>query len=132
MNLPRCLPQGVQHLCLFPPVHVQRSLEATKKSPWTRIWPGRAYRTYKKWGVDANASDVKALGNLLNEYSQALLDHGLWDLASLLGYSLGMVLMARKLRASHDVRHKALAAGLPGVVFMLMNSSLRNMNFAHN
>jgi hypothetical protein len=43
-----------------------------------------------------------------------------------------MLLMARKLRASHDVRHKALAAGLAGVVFMLMSSGLSNMNFAHN
>jgi hypothetical protein len=50
----------------------------------------------------------------------------------LLSYSLGLLLMARKLRASHDVRHKALAAGLAGVVFMLMSSGLSNMNFAHN
>jgi O-antigen ligase len=110
----------------------QRSLEAIKTSPW--IGYGRAGRIahIQQWGEEANSSTVKALGHLHNEYLQTLLDHGLWGLASLLSYSLGMLLMVRKLRASHDVRHKALAAGLAGVVFMLMSSGLSNMNFAHN
>ena len=86
----------------------------------------------QQWGDEANSSTVKGLGHLHNEYLQTLMDHGLWGLASLLSYSLGMLLMARKLRASHDVRHKALAAGLTGVVFMLMSSGLSNMNFAYN
>ena len=110
----------------------QRSLEAIKTSPW--IGYGRAGRMahIQKWGDEAASSTVKSLGHLHNEYLQTLMDHGLWGLASLLSYSLGMVLMVRKLRASHDVRHKALAAGLAGVVFMLMSSGLSNMNFAHN
>ncbi len=110
----------------------QRSLEAIKESPW--IGYGRAGRIahIQKWGDEATSSTVKSLGHLHNEYLQTLMDHGLWGLASLLSYSLGMLLMARKLRASHDVRHKALAAGLAGVVFMLMSSGMSNMNFAHN
>ena len=110
----------------------ERSLEAIEESPW--IGYGRAGRIahIQKWGDEATSSTVKSLGHLHNEYLQTLMDHGLWGLASLLSYSLGMVLMARKLRASHDVRHKALAAGLAGVVFMLMSSGLSNMNFAHN
>ena len=30
------------------------------------------------------------------------------------------------------MRHKALAVGMAGEVFMLMSSGLSNMNFAHN
>ena len=110
----------------------ERSLDAIKESPW--IGYGRAGRIahIRQWGDEATSPTVKSLGHLHNEYLQTLMDHGLWGLASLLSYSLGMVLMARKLRASHDVRHKALAAGLAGVVLMLMSSGLTNMNFAHN
>ena len=110
----------------------ERSLEAIEKSPW--IGYGRAGRIahIQKWGDEATSPVVKSLGHLHNEYLQTLMDHGLWGLASLLSYSVGMLLMARKLRASHDVRHKALAAGLAGVVLMLMSSGLSNMNFAHN
>ena len=110
----------------------ERSLEAIKESPW--IGYGRAGRIahIQKWGDEATSPVVKSLGHLHNEYLQTLMDHGLWGLASLLSYSVGMLLMARKLRASHDVRHKALAAGLAGVVLMLMSAGLSNMNFAHN
>lgn len=110
----------------------QRSLEAIQESPWTGY--GRAGRMalIQQWGDEAASPTVKALGHLHNEYLQTLVDHGLWGLASLLSYSLGLLWMARKLRASHDVRLKALAAGLAGVVFMLMSSGLSNMNFAHN
>ena len=110
----------------------ERSLQAIQESPW--IGYGRAGRIahIQKWGDEATSSTVKSLGHLHNEYLQTLMDHGLWGLASLLSYSLGMLLMARKLRASRDVRYKALAAGLAGVVSMLMSSGLSNMNFAHN
>lgn len=110
----------------------QRSLEAIQESPW--IGYGRAGRMahIQQWGAEATSSTVKSLGHLHNEYLQTLMDHGLWGLASLLSYSLGLLWMARKLRASHDVRHKALAAGLASVVFMLMSSGISNMNFAHN
>jgi O-antigen ligase len=110
----------------------QRSLEAIKESPW--VGYGRAGRIahIQQWGDEATSPVIKSLGHLHNEYLQTLMDHGLWGLASLLSYSLGMLLMARKLRTSDDVQHKALAAGLAGVVFMLMSSGLSNMNFAHN
>lgn len=110
----------------------ERSLEAIKESPW--IGYGRAGRMahIRQWGEEAASPAVKSLGHLHNEYLQTLMDQGLWGLASLLSYSLGLLLMALKLSASHDVRHKALAAGLASVVFMLMSSGLSNMNFAHN
>ena len=110
----------------------KRSMEAIQESPW--IGYGRAGRIalIQQWSDEAASPVVKALGHLHNEYFQTLVDHGLWGLASLLSYSLGLLLMARKLRALHNVRHKALAAGLAGVVFMLMSSGLSNMNFAHN
>jgi O-antigen ligase len=110
----------------------QRSLGAIAESPW--IGYGRAGRMahIQQWGDEVTSPVVKSLGHLHNEYLQTLLDHGLWGLASLLSYSLGILLMARKLRASHDTGQKALAAGLTGVVLMLMSSGLSNMNFAHN
>lgn len=110
----------------------RRSLEAIKASPWMGYGRDGRMAYIQQWGDEANSSTVKGLGHLHIEYLQTLMDHGLWGLASLLSYSLGMLLMARKLRASHDVRHKALAAGLTGVVLMLMISGLSNMNFAHN
>lgn len=110
----------------------QRSLKAIAASPW--IGYGRAGRMahIRQWGEEANSSVIKDLGHVHNEYLQTLMDHGLWGLASLLSYSLGLLLMARKLVASPDVGHKPLAAGLASVVFMHMSSGLSNMNFAHN
>ena len=90
------LPQGVNsstaaRLCMW-----QRSLEAIKVSPW--IGYGRVGRMahIQKWGEDAKSVGFKKFGHVHNEYLQTLMDHGLWGLASLLSYSLGLLLMARK------------------------------------
>jgi O-antigen ligase len=110
----------------------QRSLESINESPW--IGYGRSGRMVliRQWGDEANSSAVKSLGHLHNEYLQTLLDHGLWGLASFLSYSLGLVLMVRKLRATGDIKNKSLAAGLASVLFLHMSAELTNMNFAHN
>ncbi len=110
----------------------QQSLEAIKESPW--IGHGREGRMarIRQWGAEANSSTIKGLGHLHNEYLQTLMDHGLWGLSSFLSYILGMLLITRKLAASDNVRHKALAAGMASVAFLLVSSSLSNMNFAHN
>ena len=110
----------------------QRSLQAIAASPW--VGYGRTGRMahIDQWGEEANSPVVKGLGHLHNEYLQTLMDHGLWGLASLLSYSIGLLWMARQLIASPDRGHHALAAGLAGVVFMHMSSGLGNMNFAHN
>jgi O-antigen ligase len=110
----------------------QRSLGATLQSPW--IGYGREGRLsqVRQWGDEASSPVVKSLGHLHNEYLHTLLDHGLWGLASLLSYSLGLVLMVRKLRATGDIKNKSLAAGLASVLFLHMSAALSNMNFAHN
>ena len=86
----------------------------------------------RQWGEEASSPVVKSLGHLRNEYLQTLLDHGLWGLASLLSYSLGLVFMVRKLRAIGDIQDKSLAAGLASVLFLHMSAELTNVNFAHN
>jgi O-antigen ligase len=86
----------------------------------------------RQWAEEASSPVVKSLGHLHNEYLQTLLDHGLWGLASLLSYSLGLVFMVRKLRAIGDIQDKSLAAGLASVLFLHMSAELTNMNFAHN
>jgi len=110
----------------------QRSLGASLQSPL--IGYGREGRLLqlRQWGDEASSPVVKRLGHLHNEYLQTLLDHGLWGLASLLSYSLGLVLMVRKLRATGDIHTKALAAGLASVLFLHMSAAVTNMNFAHN
>ena len=110
----------------------ERSLGASLQSPW--IGYGREGRLLqlRQWGDEASAPVVKSLGHLHNEYLHTLLDHGLWGLASFLSYSLGLVLMVRKLRATGEILHKALAAGLASVLFLHMSAALTNMNFAHN
>jgi O-antigen ligase len=86
----------------------------------------------RKWGEEASSPVVKSLGHLHNEYLHTLLDHGLWGLASFLSYSLGLVLIVRKLRAAGDIRNKSLAAGFASVLFLQSSAELTNMNFAHN
>jgi O-antigen ligase len=86
----------------------------------------------RQWGNEASSPVVKSLGHLHNEYLHTLLDHGLWGLASFLSYSLGLMLMVRKLRATGEVHHKALAVGLASMLFLHMSAALTNMNFAHN
>jgi O-antigen ligase len=110
----------------------QRSLESIKESPG--IGYGRSGRMslIRQWGDEASSPVVKSLGHLHNEYLHTLLDHGLWGLASLLSYSVGLVLMVRKLRATGDIKNKSLAAGLASVLFLHMSAALTNMNFAHN
>ena len=110
----------------------QRSLGAVTESPL--IGYGREGRLMhlRQWGDEASSPVVKSLGHLHNEYLHTLLDHGLWGLASLLSYSVGLVLMVRKLRATGDIHHKSLAAGLASVLFLHMSAELTNMNFAHN
>jgi O-antigen ligase len=110
----------------------QRSVDATFESPW--IGYGREGRLshLRQWGDEASSPVVKSLGHLHNEYLHTLLDHGLWGLASFLSYSLGLVLMVRKLRATGDIKNKSLAAGLASVLFLHMSAALTNMNFAHN
>ena len=110
----------------------QRSLGAFTQSPL--IGYGREGRLMqmRQWGEEASSPVVKSLGHLHNEYLQTLLDHGLWGLASLLSYSLGLVLMVRKLRAIGDIQDKSLAAGLASVLFLHMSAELTNVNFAHN
>ena len=110
----------------------QRSLGAFTQSPL--IGYGREGRLMqmRQWGEEASSPVVKSLGHLHNEYLQTLLDHGLWGMASLLSYSLGLVFMVRKLRAIGDIQDKSLAAGLASVLFLHMSAELTNVNFAHN
>ena len=110
----------------------QRSLGASLQSPWIGYGREERLSQLRQWGDEASSPVVKSLGHLHNEYLHTLLDHGLWGLASLLSYSLGMVLMVRKLRATGEVHHKALAVGLASVLFLHMSAELTNMNFAHN
>jgi O-antigen ligase len=110
----------------------QRSLVSINESPL--IGYGRSDRMalIRKWGEEASSPVVKSLGHLHNEYLHTLLDHGLWGLASFLSYSLGLVLIVRKLRAAGDIRNKSLAAGFASVLFLHSSAELTNMNFAHN
>ena len=110
----------------------QRSLSASLQSPLMGYGREGRLLYLRQWGDEASSPVVKSLGHLHNEYLQTLLDHGLWGLASLLSYSLGLVLMVRKLRATGDIHNKALAAGLASVLLLHMSAELTNMNFAHN
>ena len=110
----------------------QRSLSASLQSPLMGYGREGRLLYLRQWGDEASSPVVKSLGHLHNEYLQTLLDHGLWGLASLLSYSLGLVLMVRKLRATGDIHNKALAAGLASVLLLHMSAELTNLNFAHN
>lgn len=81
-----------------------------------------------RWGAEANAPAVSALGHLHNDYLQSLFDHGLFALLGFLTLIAGIFLVALCLRKESPLA----SLGLAGILFMHASSSLTNMNFAHN
>ncbi|PUE33985.1 O-antigen ligase [Limnohabitans sp. Jir72] len=126
----------------------QKSLEAGSNTSvgarllmWNRsvpfiaesLWLGHGQAARKmaitSWAREANSTEVLSLGHVHNEYLHTLMDHGLWGLASLLFYALGMLWICIRLWHS-NLRPQAWAMG--GVLFIHSTAELTNVNFAHN
>lgn len=97
------------------------------------VWLGHGQTARKQaiaqWGQEAKSETVLSLGHAHNEYLHALMDHGLWGLASLLSYAVGMVWLCIRMFQT-GARTQAWAVG--GVLFMHSTAGLTNVNFAHN
>ena len=97
------------------------------------LWWGHGQAARKaaiaNWGQQAHSETVFSLGHAHNEYLHAMMDHGMWGLASLLSYVLGMLwLCFRMWRLGARTQFWALG----GVLFIHASAGLTNVNFAHN
>ena len=106
-----------------------RSVPFIAESPWLGHGQDARKIAIKNWGREANSTEVLSLGHVHNEYLHTLMDHGLWGLASLLTYGLGMLWICIRLWKSH-LHAQAWAMG--GVLFIHSTAELTNVNFAHN
>lgn len=97
------------------------------------LWLGHGQTARKQaiaqWGQDANSETVLSLGHVHNEYLHALMDHGVWGLASLLSYAAGMFWLCIRMHQT-GARTQAWAVGC--VLFVHTTTGLTNVNFAHN
>jgi len=105
------------------------SVSFIEQSPW--IGHGQQARKAEilKWGKESHSDHVQSLGHVHNEYLHTLMDYGLWGLASLLTYAVGMFWLAVRMW-SIGLRGQAWAVG--GVLFIHATTGLTNVNFAHN
>lgn len=106
-----------------------RSLESIQASPWIGLGHDGRKQALAQWAQDAHSSEIKQLGHVHNEYLHQLIDHGVWGLASQLGYLLAWLGMVVQLRRA---RQTLAALSLGGVAFVHLTSSFSNVNFSHN
>ena len=96
------------------------------------LWFGLGYtksaEEIQRWGVEANAPALKAIGHIHNNYLDAMFDSGLFGLGSFLSFIVGLFYMSLRLIKSRPYA----SLGIAGILFMHVTSSLTNVNFAHN
>ncbi len=87
---------------------------------------GRA--SIQRWGTEANAPGVSALGHVHNNYIAELFEYGLVGLGSFLSFFAGLFCMIKRLQKNQPMA----ALGMSGILFMHATSSFTNVNYAHN
>jgi len=106
-----------------------QSVQAAVESPWIGYGHDQRKELLQKWANDTHLAEPLVFGHVHNDYLHAMLDHGLWGLASFLSYTAGLIVLMFKL-----ARHQSWpnAATLSGILIMHVTTAISNVNFAHN
>lgn len=107
----------------------KESLKVIPDAPFLGLGTKARLERIHQWGGNLNSPIIKSLGHVHNEYLQALLEHGLWGLASFLSYTAGILWAAQRLWKGHL---KTTAQTLVAIAVMHSLAEMTNVNFAHN
>ena len=107
----------------------KQSTQAATKSLWIGYGHDQRKALLQKWAHDTHLADPLIFGHVHNDYLHALLDHGLWGLASFLSYAAGLIVLIVKLARQQSWPS---AATLGGILIMHLTTAISNVNFAHN